>query len=201
MIRPLTQPSSLGYKLLPGKSRRYQNVRTGETISYNAFRRLANARSSSAASKVHLFEQVLARSNDLELARRESRLSGREFEQYRHSFGKRKSASPFVKEQGRWTFRGARGFQHAFLNTQGQEARATFSGRSLIAMQDYRAAVSDRDRAQLDAWAEGHLDGVTDDNGQVHRPETQLYRMDAVIRRMGKRQRARFHQQQFYATA
>jgi hypothetical protein len=101
MIRPLTQPSSLGYKLLPGKSRRYQNVRTGETISYNAFRRLANARSSSAVSKVNLFEQVLARSNDLELARRESRLSGREFEQYRHSFGNRESASPFVKEHGR----------------------------------------------------------------------------------------------------
>jgi hypothetical protein len=67
----LTQVRSLGYELLPGKARRYRNVQTGEKFSYNAFRRLANARSSKAASKVHLFEQALARSNDLQLARQE----------------------------------------------------------------------------------------------------------------------------------
>jgi hypothetical protein len=154
-------------------------LRTDETISYNAFRRLASAGSSSAASKVQRFEQVLARSNDLELAHHKSGLSGREFEQYRRSFGSRESASPFVKENGRWTFRGARGFQHTFLNGEGRETSATFSGRNLIAMQDYRAA----------------------DSGQVHHPETQLPRIDAALRRMGKRQRTRFHQQQFYATA
>jgi hypothetical protein len=42
---------------------------------------------------------------------------------------------------------------------------------------------------------------VTDDSGQVHHPETQLPRIDAALRRMDKRQRTRFHQQQFYATA
>ena len=147
------------------------------------------------------FEQVLGRSNDLELARRESGLSGREFEQYRRSFENRESASPFVKEHGRWTFRGARGFQHTFLNMQGQETRATFSGRNLIAMQDYRAAGSERSQAQLDAWKRAHSDGVTDDTGQVHHPEMQLSRIDAALRRMGKRERSRFHQQQFYATA
>ena len=201
MSPSLTQARQLGYELLPGKARRYRNVQTGETISYNAFRRLANARSSSAASKVQRFEQVLARSNNLELARRESGLSGREFEQYRRSFGSRESASPFVKEHGRWIFRGARGFQHTFLNAEGKETRATFSGRNLIAMQDYRAAVTERSQAQLDAWTEAHPDGVTDDSGQVHHPETQLPRIDAALRRMGKRQRTRFHQQQFYATA
>jgi hypothetical protein len=197
----LTQTRSLGYELLPGKARRYRNVQTGDTLSYNAFRKLANARSSSAASKTECFERVLARSNDLEFSRRESGLSGRQFEQYRRSFENRGSASPFVKEHGRWIFRGARGFQHAFLNADNQETRATFSGRNLIAMQDYRAAVSDRGQAQLDAWAESHPSGVIDDAGQVHHPETQLVRIDAVLRRMGKRQRTRFHQQQFYATA
>jgi hypothetical protein len=199
MIRFATQARSLGYELLPGRARRYRNAETGETISYNAFRKLAGVRSPATASKVQRFEQVLARSNDLQLARRESGLSGREFEQYRRSFGSRESASPFVKEQGRWTFRGARGFQHTFLNREGQETRATFSGRNLIAIQDYRSAIIDR--SQLDAWAAEHPDGVTDDSGQVHHPETQLPRIDAALRRMGKRQRTRFHQQQFYATA
>jgi hypothetical protein len=123
MTRPLNQVGSLGYELLRGKARRYRNVQTGETISYNAFRRLASARFFGATSKVSRFEQMLARSNDLELARRESGLSGREFEQYRRSFETRNSASPFVKECGRWVFRGARSFQHVFLNAQGQETR------------------------------------------------------------------------------
>jgi hypothetical protein len=201
MSRPLTQTRSLGYELLPGKSRRYRDVQTGNTISYNAFRRLASVRSSSAASKVERFEQILARSNDLDLARRESALSGREFGQYRRSYESRESASPFVKEHGRWMFRGARGFQHTFLNPEGQETRATFSGRNLITMQDYRAAVSEHSQAQLDAWSEAHPGGVTDDSGQVHHPERQLSRIDAALRRLGKRQRTRFHQQQFYATA
>jgi hypothetical protein len=196
-----TQSSLLGYRLLPGKARRYVETESGETISYNAFRQRANAGSVGAASKARRFEQILAQSNDLQLARRESSLSGREFEGYRRSFANRESASPFVKERGRWVFRGARGFQHTFLNAQGQETRATFSGRNLIAMQDYRAAVSDRSQAQLETWVATHPNGVTDDNGHTHQPETQLSRIDAVLRRMGKRQRTRFHQQQFYATA
>jgi hypothetical protein len=200
MTRHPTQASSLGFEGPTGKSRRYRNTQTGETISYNAFRRLAHALPSGTASKVQSFEQALARSNDLPLARHESGLSGREFEQYRRSFGKRDSASPFIKERGRWTFRGARGFQHTFLNGEGQETRSTFSGRNLIAMQDYRAAVSERSQGQLDGWNANHPAGITDDAGQIHHPETQLSRIDSSLRRMGKRQRTRFHQQQFYAT-
>jgi hypothetical protein len=147
---------------------------------------------------VQRFEQVLARSNDLPLARRQSGLSGREFEQYRRSFGSRESASPFLKENGRWVFRGARGFQHTFLNGEGRETSATFSGRNLIAMQNYRSAISERDQGELDAWKKAHSSGVTDDSGQLHHPETQLARIDSSLRRMGKRQRRRFHQQQFY---
>jgi hypothetical protein len=201
MDRLDTQTRLLGYELLPGKARRYRHAQTGDTISYNAFRKLASARSSGSDAKAHRFEQALARTNDLELARRESGLSGRQFEHYRRSFENRESASPFVKERGRWIFRGTRGFEHAFLNTDGQETRATFSGRNLIAMQDYRAAVSDRNQAELDAWKEARSGGVTDDSGQVIHPETLLFRIDAALRRMGKRQRTRFHQQQFYATA
>jgi hypothetical protein len=201
MGRRLTQSTVLGFEGPFGKARRYRNVRTGETISYNAFRKLANVGSAGTSSKVRLFEQILARSNNLELGRSESGLSGRQFEQYRRSFESRGSASPFVKESGRWIFRGARGFQHTFLNGEGQETRATFSGGNLIAMQDYRAAVSDRSQAELDAWEKAHPSGVTDDSGQPHHPETQLPRIDAALRRMGKRQRSRFHQQQFYATA
>jgi hypothetical protein len=151
--------------------------------------------------KARDFEQFLARSNDLKLARRESGLSGRQFDQYRRSFADRGSASPFIKEQGHWIFRGARGFQHAFLSSEGKETRATFSGRNLIAMQDYRSAITERSQAKLDAWEKAHASGVTDDRGQVQHPETQLPRIDAALRRMGKRQRTRFHQQQFYATA
>jgi hypothetical protein len=201
VIRLPTQVSSLGYELLPGTSRRYRDVQTGEIISYNAFRRRANARSSTNVSEVQHFEQILARSNDLELARHQSRLSGRGFEQYRRSFESRDSASPFVKERGRWIFRGARSFQHAFLNTQSQEGRASFSGRNLVAMQDYRSAVTERDQSKLTAWEATHAGGVRDDGGHVHHPETHLARIDAALRRMGKRQRTRFHQQQFYATA
>jgi hypothetical protein len=53
----------------------------------------------------------------------------------------------------------------------------------------------------LDAWTADHPAGITDDAGEVHHPETQLPRIDAALRRMGKRQRTRFHQQQVYATA
>jgi hypothetical protein len=201
MTRRPTQAASLGFQGPSGKARRYRDVRTGETVSYNAFRKLVNARSSNADLKVQRFEQVLAQSNNLDLARRESGLSGRQFEQYRRTFGNRESASPFVKENGRRTFRGARGFQHTFLNAQGHEARATFSGRNLVAMQDYRSATTERSQVRLDAWEKAHPDGATDDSGQVHHPETQLPRIDAALRRMGKRQRTRFHQQQFYATA
>lgn len=201
MAGSLSQARQFGYELLPGKARRYRNVQTGEAISYNAFRKLANGRSSRATATVERFEQVLARSNNPDLARSETRLSGRQFEQYRRSFGDRESASPFIKEHGRWIFRGARGFQHAFLDREGKEIRATFSGHSLIAMQDYRSAISNRSQAQLDAWEKAHANGLTDDNGQVNHPQTQLPQIDAALRRMGKRQRARFHQQQFYATA
>jgi hypothetical protein len=197
----VTQADSLGYKPLLGKGRRYFHVRTGETISYNAFRKLAHTLSTGAASNVLRFEQSLARSNDLAFALHESGLSARQFEEYRRSFEHRESASPFVKEHGRWSFRGARGFQHAFLNAEGHETRATFSGRNLIAMQDYRSAVTERSQAELDAWKQSHSGGVTDDSGQILHPETQLSRIDAALRRMGKRQRTRFHQQQFYATA
>jgi hypothetical protein len=78
--------------------------------------------------------------------------------------------------------------------------RATFSGRNLVAMQDYRSAVTDRNQAELDAWEAAHSLGVEDDSGHVHHPETQLARIESSLRRMGKRQRTRFHQQQFYAT-
>jgi hypothetical protein len=196
-----TQTTSLGFEGPLGKARRYRNVCSGDVISYNAFRRLANASSSNAAAKVRRFEQVLAQSNNLEMARRESGLSSREFAHYRQSFGSRESATPFVKEHGRWIFRGARSFQHAFLNAQGQETRATFSGRNLVAMQDYRSAITERRQHKLNAWGAAHAGGVKDDSGQIHHPETEIPRIDAALRRMGKRQRTRFHQQQFYATA
>jgi len=202
MTRPPTQADSLGFEGPSGKARRYRDVQTGETISYNAFRRLASGRSSSTIFKVQKFEQLLAGSNNLELALRESDLSGREFEQYRRFLAEgRCSASPFVKEHGRWIFRGARSFQHAFLNEQGLETRALFSGRNLVAMQDYRLAIAERSQPELNTWHAAHAGGIKDDGGHTHHPETQISRMDAALRRMGKRQRTRFHQQQFYATA
>ena len=44
MAHLLTQARTLGFERLHGKARRYRNTQTGETISYNAFRKLANAK-------------------------------------------------------------------------------------------------------------------------------------------------------------
>jgi hypothetical protein len=75
------------------------------------------------------------------------------------------------------------------------------AGRNLIAMQDYRAAVSERSQAELDRWLKAHPGGVPDDDGRIHIPETDLRRIDAANKRMTKRQRAQFQKKQFYATA
>lgn len=195
-----TQASSLGYELIPEKARRYRNTRTGETISYNAFRRLATNASSTYDRRVTRFETVLANTQDLERARRESGISNRQLTAYRRQFENegRGSASPYQKVGRRWQFRGSQGYTHAFINVHGQITHATFSGHRLIAMQDYRNAVKDRSQIELDTWEKAHLSGVMDDVGRTHYPETQLSRIDAIERRMTKREKVRFKADQFY---
>lgn len=196
------QPTSFGYRLLPGKSRRYESLITGKTVSYRTFREIATAKGSPKYSnKVKLFEAILARTNDLERARKESGVSGRQFTTYRTSFETdgRSSASPFKKDdKGRWTFRGAQGFTHTFVNVHGTVTRATFSGHNLIVMQDYRSAYREHSQVDMDKWERAHLSGVTDDAGNVHYPETTLAIVASVLRRMGKRLRARFQSEVFY---
>ncbi len=196
-----TQARFLGYELIPGKARRYRNTRTGETISYNAFRKLATNASSTYDRKVKRFETALARTNDLDHAKRESGISNRQLTAYRRQFEKegRDSASPFEKVGRRWQFRGSQGYPHMFINVRGQVAEGTFSGQNLIAIQNYRTAVEHRSQADLDRWERAHLAGVRDDAGNVHYPETDLGKIDARTRRMSKRERDRFNAKQFYS--
>jgi hypothetical protein len=199
----LTQARSLGYELIPGKARRYRNTRTGETISYNAFRRLATKASAKYDNKINRFETALAGMQDLERAKRESGMSNRQLTAYRRQFETegRGPASPFEKVGRRWQFRGSQGYTHTFINVHGQIIHATFSGHRLIAMQDYRIAVKDRRQVELDTWEKARLSGVMDDVGRTHYPETQLTKIDAIERRMTKREKARFKADQFYHTA
>jgi hypothetical protein len=196
-----TQAKSLGYELIAGKARRYRNLRTGETISYNAFRRLASKYSQPYATKMRRFDTLLARTNNLEQAKRESGISGRQLATYRHQMAER-NISPF----GRSGFRGVRGKDLPFLNIQGQWDHATFSGVNSIAMHDYKRAAYDNpgytaaSQAELDRWEKAHLNGVVDDEGRTHHLETDLSRIRASMRRMSKRTKANLHKQLFYAT-
>jgi hypothetical protein len=181
-----------------------RNTRTGETISYNAFRKLATSASTTYGGKVKRFEAALATSPlNLDQAKRQSGLSNRQLAAYRHQFEAegRGSASPFERVGNRWQFRGVQGFTHTFIDLHGQTVSATFSGNNLIAAQDYRAAYTDRSQVDLDRWEKAHLSGVTDDNGNVYYPETRLSTIDTVMRQMNKKTRLNFHKQQFYAKA
>jgi hypothetical protein len=191
-----------GYTRLPGSSKRVRTP-SGSVISDRAYHALSSAKTTAGRSKTDAFEAILARTNNLERAKRESGVSGRQLENYRRQFAQdgRGSASPFEKIGNRWQFRGAQGYEHTFINLRGQPDSATLSGRNLIAMQDYRTALSERSQAELDQWLKAHPAGVPDDSGRMHIPETDLRRIDAAKKRMTKRQRSQFQRKQFYATA
>lgn len=191
---------------IPGSARRWRDLLTGDELSYNAGRARIQALSGNFQSQVERFERELAQlgeqENAVKTARQRSGLSNRGVRTYRAQFEKtgREGASPFEQIGRRWRFRGARGFQHTFVNEAGAVERATFSGRNLIAMQDYRAAVDKGNQAALDAWAKSHPGRVEDDNGVMHRPETNFNKRAAIVNRMGLRQRSRF-QNDVYGTS
>jgi hypothetical protein len=191
-----------GYARLPGSSKRVRTP-SGSVISDRAYHAISSVKTTGGRSKTDAFEAILARTNDLERAKRESGVSVRQLENYRRQFAQdgRGSASPFEKIGNRWQFRGAQGFTHTFINLRGQVESAVFSGRSLVSMQDYRTALSERSQVGLDQWLKAHPAGVPDDNGHMHIPETDLRRIDAANKRMTKRQRSQFQRKQFYATA
>jgi len=195
-----------GLEKIPGTARRWRDILTGEELSYNAGRARIQALSGGFRSQIEHFERELAqlgeRENALGTARQRSGLSQRGVRTYRAQFEKtgRGGASPFERIGRRWRFRGARGFRHTFVNEAGGVEHATFSGRNLITMQDYRAAVDKGDQGALDAWSRAHPGGVKDDNGVTHRPETKLNKRAAVVNRVGRRQRSRF-QNDVYGTS
>jgi hypothetical protein len=174
-----------GLEPLSGKSRRWRDVRTGETLSYNAGRRRIQALSTGHRGSVAQFERALVRTSNVEQARRDAGLSKRGLDVYRKSFvaSGREGASPWIKERGRWRFDEARFRRvHTFVDIQRQVQHVAFGGRDLIAMQDYRAAWSPEDglgsrggsQAELDAWLKAHPRGVTGDDGVAYFPETDL---------------------------
>ena len=200
-----------GLEPLGGKSRRWRDVRTGETLSYNAGRRRIQALSARHRGGVAQFERALARTRSVELARLEAGLSKRGLEAYRKSFvaSGREGASPWVKERGRWRFDETRFRRvHAFVDIHGQVRHVPFGGRNLIAMQDYRSAWSPEgglgsrggSQAELDAWLKAHPSGVVGDDGVAYFPETDLQRIHARIKRMPARERKSFAADVRYVT-
>ena len=200
-----------GLEPLSGKSRRWRDVRTGETLSYNAGRRRIQALSAGHRGSVAQFERALARTSNVERARRDAGLSKRGLDAYRRSFAAsgREGASPWIKEKGRWRFDEARFRRvHTFIDIHGQVRHVAFGGRNLIAMQDYRAAWSPEgalgsrggSQAELDAWLKAHPRGVTGDDGSTHFPETDLKTIHARIKRMSARERKSFAADVRYVT-
>jgi len=188
-----------GLEPLGGRSRRWRDVRTGETLSYNAGRQRVQAFSAGHRGSVVQFERALARTRDIEQARREAGLSRRGLDAYRKSFTTlgREGASPWIKEKGRWRFDEARFSRvHTFVDIRGQVRHAAFGGRNLIAMQDYREAWSPNgglgSQAELDAWLKAHPGGVIGDDGQTYFLETDLKAIRARINRMPPRERKNF---------
>jgi hypothetical protein len=195
-----------GLEKIPGSARRWRDLLTAEELSYNAGRARIQALSGDHQTQTERFERELVRFGEregaVETARQRAGLSKRGFQTYRAQFEKqgREGASPFERQGRRWRFRGAQGNRHAFISTAGKEERVTFSGRNLIAIQDYRAAVESRNQAKLDAWANAHPAGIEGDNGATHFPETSLRKRNAALNRMSPRERARF-QHDVFATS
>jgi hypothetical protein len=194
-----------------GGSRRWRDVRTGETLSYNAGRQRIHAFSAGLRGSIAQFERALARTRDVEQARREAGLSKRGLDAYRKSFtaSGREGASPWTKQKGRWRFDDARFSRvHTFVDIRGQVRHVAFGGRDLIAMQDYRAAWSPEDglgsrggsQAELDAWLKAHPGGAIGDDGQTYFPETDLKTIRAHINRMPPRERKSFAADVRYVT-
>ena len=194
-----------------GKSRRWRDVRTGETLSYNAGRRRIQALSAGHRGSVAQFERALARTRNVDQARREAGLSKRGLDAYRKSFvaSGREGASPWTKEKGRWRFDEARFRRvHTFVDIHGEVQPVAFGGRNLIAMQDYRTAWSPEgglenrggSQAELDAWLKAHPAGVIGDDGETYFPETDLKAIRARINRMPPRERKSFAADVRYVT-
>jgi hypothetical protein len=196
-----------GLEPLGGKSRRWRDTRTGETLSYNAGRRSIQALSAGHRGSVSKFERALARTRDVEQARREAGLSKRGLDAYRKSFttSGRESASPWIKEKSRWRFDETRFSRvHTFVDIRGQVRHVAFGGRNLIAMQDYREASSPYNglgsQAELDAWLKAHPGGVIGEDGETYFPETVLKAIRARINRMSPRERKNFAADVRYVT-
>jgi hypothetical protein len=199
-----------GLEPLGGKSRRWRDVRTGETISYNAGRARVASFSASHRTKVVRFERALAQAKDVDAARKNSGLSKRGLDAYRQSFvsQERQSASPFVKDRGRWRFDAERAERtHTFVDIQGNVTHAPFVGRGLVVMQDYREAWAPDgmlgragSQYELDAWLKANPAGIEGADGKTYFPETDMRAIKARIARMSKRERNRFAGQVRYRT-
>jgi hypothetical protein len=199
-----------GLEPLDGKSRRWRDVHTGETLSYNQGRARVAAFSASLGSKTARFERALAQTKDVDAARKQSGLSKRGLDAYRRSFASqgRAGASPFVKDRGRWRFDAGRvGWTHTFVDIQGQVTHAPFVGRGLVVMQNYREAWTPEgilgragSQYELDAWLKENPAGVEGADGRTYFPETDSRTIKARMGRMSKRERNRFAGQVRYMT-
>jgi hypothetical protein len=88
-----------GLEPLGGKSRRWRDVHTGETISYNAGRARVASFSASHRTKTLRFERALAQTKDV-AARKQSGLSERGFNAYRQRSPAKRGREPIRERQG-----------------------------------------------------------------------------------------------------
>ena len=89
-----------GLEPLGGKSRRWRDVRTGETLSYNQGRVRVASFSTSHRTKTARFERALAQTKDVDAARKQSGLSKRGLDAYRRSFASQERAGASPIRQG-----------------------------------------------------------------------------------------------------
>ncbi len=192
--------------------RQYQKLQSGVSLERRAKEIAAGLRVSKHAehaeqrlSKIAAYDREIAMlpqnptGAEIDAARRRAGLSEGQFERYRREG--RSSTLAWEKREGerRWRFRGAKSFTHTFINADGEVQHADFSGVSLAAMQDYRAAVDLRSATALEAWAKKHPNGVMTDGGERVFPETTIAKLNRTLKEMTARSRRRFDRDVHYA--
>jgi hypothetical protein len=186
------------YVRQPGKSRRYLNTETGETISYNAFRKLASQWSKNFAQKRAQFEADLVSANgDINRVMSDKKYSKRFIVTFKRTTPA--DRNPFEKEKGKWITTRPKVWWHTYINSDLKVETAPFYGDNLHFMQAYRRAVAALDQRTLNELAMRHRQGIMDANGMTRHPEFNLKKIRDVERKMTKAERTAFKKAEYYS--
>jgi hypothetical protein len=182
----------------PGSARRYLNTETGESISYNAFRKLASQSSKTFADKRAQFEADLVSANgDIDRVVNQKNYSKRFIDTFRRTTAA--DRNPFEKEKGRWIATRPKVWWHTYINHDLKVETAPFYGDNLHVMQAIRRAVAMRDQRTLSELAMKHRQGIMDANGVTRHPEFNLKKIRETERKMSRAERAAFKKAEYYS--